>query len=189
MAFSNHHNHALLGQSKVRLLPAYRFISGADRDRILMFAKSGITVQQMMRIMELEKCIEPGSLPFTEKDVRNLIQSRKVEHEDDERVDLLRMCKNFKEKDPNFKCEFTKDANNHVENIAWTYVDSVQSYELFGDAVVLDTTPRLSSLDMVLGIWVGLNNYGRPFFFACVLLREENQISFAWALQVTVHQG
>ncbi|CAD6260786.1 unnamed protein product [Miscanthus lutarioriparius] len=124
------------------------------------------------------------NLPFTEKDVRNLIQSRKVEHDEDESVDLLRMCKNFKEKDPNFKCEFTKDANNHVENIAWTYADSVQSYELFGDAVVFDTTHRLSALDMVLGIWVGLNNYGRSFFFACVLLREENQISFAWALQV-----
>ncbi|OEL17418.1 Protein FAR1-RELATED SEQUENCE 11 [Dichanthelium oligosanthes] len=183
--FSDHHNHALLGQDKVHLLPAYRVISGADKDRILMFAKSGISVQQMMRIMELEKCVEPGNLPFTEKDVRNLIQSfRKVNHEDGESVDLLGLCKNFKEKDPNFKFEFTKDANNHLQNIAWTYAASVQSYEMFGDAVVFDTTHRLSALDMVLGIWVGLNNYGMPCFFGCVLVREENQESFAWALQV-----
>nr|CAB3484600.1 unnamed protein product [Digitaria exilis] len=102
--FSNHHNHALLGQEKVRLLPAFRVISGTDKDRILVFAKSGISVQQMMWIMELERCVEPGKLPFTEKDVRNLIQSfRKVDHEGMERVDLLRMCKNFKERDPNFK--------------------------------------------------------------------------------------
>ncbi|KAF8703201.1 hypothetical protein HU200_031989 [Digitaria exilis] len=184
--FSNHHNHALLGQEKVRLLPAYRVISGADKDRILVFAKSGISVQQMMRIMELEKCVEPGKLPFTEKDVRNLIQSiRKVDHEGDvESVDLLGMCKNFKEKDPNFKFEFTKDADNQLQNIAWTYAASVQSYEMFGDAVVFDTTHRLSALDMSLGLWVGLNNYGMPCFFACVLLREENQESFSWALQV-----
>ncbi|KAJ1271140.1 hypothetical protein BS78_06G106100 [Paspalum vaginatum] len=183
--FSNHHNHALLGQDKVRLLPAYRVISGPDRDRILMFAKSGISVPQMMRIMELEKCIEPGNLPFTEKDVRNLMQSfRKVDHEEVESVDLLRMCKNFKEKDPSFKYEFTKDANNRVQSIAWTYGASVQSYEIFGDAVVFDTTQRLSALDMVLGIWVGLDNYGMPCFFACVLLKEEDHKSFAWALQV-----
>uniref|UniRef100_K3YDJ2 Protein FAR1-RELATED SEQUENCE n=2 Tax=Setaria italica TaxID=4555 RepID=K3YDJ2_SETIT len=183
--FSDHHNHALLGQDKVRLLPAYRVISGADRDRILMFAKAGISVQQMMRIMELEKCVEPGSLPFTEKDVRNLMQSfRKVDHEEDESVDLLRMCKDFKEKDPSLMFEFTKDVNNRLQNIAWTYSASVQAYEMFGDAVVFDTTHRLSALDMALGIWVGLNNYGMPCFFACVLLREVNQESFAWALQV-----
>lgn len=72
---------------------------------------------------------------------------------------------------------------------------SLMSY-LVIDAVVFDTTHQLSSLDMVLQIWVGLNNYGRPFLFACVLflfacvlLSVGNQISFAWALQITLHQG
>ncbi|KAF0893207.1 hypothetical protein E2562_023229 [Oryza meyeriana var. granulata] len=181
--FSNHHNHELLGQDQVRLLPAYRVISGADKDRIMMFAKSGISVQQMMRIMELEKCLEPGNLPFTEKDVRNLIQScRKFDQE--ESIDLIKMCIKFKEKDPNFKYEFTKDANNRLENIAWSFASSVQSYEMFGDAVVFDTTHRLSALDMLLGIWVGLNNHGMPCFFGCALLREENLQSFVWALKV-----
>ncbi|CAL5067997.1 unnamed protein product [Urochloa decumbens] len=185
--FSDHHNHALLGQDEVRLLPAPRVISGADRDRILMFARAGISVQQMMRVMELEKCVVPGNLPFTEKDVRNLIQSfRKADHEDedDDSIDLPGMCRNFKEKDPSFKFEFTRDANNSLQNIAWTYGASIQSYEMFGDAVVFDTTHRLSALDMALGIWVGLNNHGVPCFFACVLLRELNQESLSWALQV-----
>ncbi|XP_006653439.1 protein FAR1-RELATED SEQUENCE 11 [Oryza brachyantha] len=181
--FSNHHNHQLLGQDQVRFLPAYRVVSGADRDRILTFAKSGISVQQMMRIMELEKRVEPGNLPFTEKDVRNLIQSfRKFDQE--ENVDLIKMCRKFKEKDPDFKYEFTKDANNRLENIAWSFASSVQSYEMYGDAVVFDTTHRLTALDMLLGIWVGLNNYGMPCFFGCALLREENVQSFVWALKV-----
>lgn len=184
--FSNYHNHELLGQEQVRFLPAYRVISGSDKDRILIFAKSGISVQQMMRIMELEKCIEPGNLPFTEKDVRNLIQSFRKFDQEEEGVDLLKMCKNVKEKDPNFKYDFTKDADNHLENIAWSYASSVRSYEIFGDVVVFDTTRRLTALDMHLGIWVGMNNYGMPCFFGCALLREENQQTFAWALQVII---
>ncbi|XP_040255092.2 protein FAR1-RELATED SEQUENCE 11 isoform X4 [Aegilops tauschii subsp. strangulata] len=128
--FSNHHNHELLRQDEVRFLPAYRIISNSDRDRILVFAKSGISVQQMMRIMELEKCVQPGSLPFTEKDVRNLIHSFRRFELEEESVDLLQMCRNVKEKDPNFKYDFTKDANNCVENIAWSYASSIQSYEL-----------------------------------------------------------
>ncbi|KAJ4965022.1 hypothetical protein NE237_016871 [Protea cynaroides] len=181
--FANHHNHDLLEANQVRFLPAYRTISEADKNRIFMFAKTGISVQQMMRLMELEKCVEPGYLPFTEKDVRNLLQSfRKVDQED-ESIDLLRMCKNIKDKDPNFRYEYTVDASNRLENIAWSYASSIQSYDIFGDAVVYDTTHRLTAFDMPLGIWVGMNNYGMPCFFGCGLLREENMRSFSWALK------
>ncbi|XP_073006073.1 protein FAR1-RELATED SEQUENCE 11 isoform X1 [Typha latifolia] len=182
--FANHHNHELLEPDQVRFLPAYRTISDTDRTRILMFTKTGISVQQMMRLMELEKCVEPGNLPFTEKDVRNLIQSFRKVDQDEETIDLLKMCKNIKEKDPNFKYDFSVDADNRLENIAWSYASSVQLYEIFGDAVVFDTTHRLAAFDMPVGIWVGMNNYGMPCFFSCVLLREENVRSFTWALQV-----
>lgn len=182
--FSNHHNHELLEPNQVRFLPAYRVISEADKNRILMFAKTGISVQQMMKLLELEKCVEPGLLPFTEKDVRNLIQSFRKVDQDEDSIDLLRMCKNIKEKDPNFKYDFTIDGNNRLENISWSYASSVQSYEVFGDAIVFDTTHRLAAFDMPLGIWVGMNNYGMPCFFGCVLLREENLRSYTWALQV-----
>ncbi|XP_062026190.1 protein FAR1-RELATED SEQUENCE 11 isoform X2 [Rosa rugosa] len=181
--FANHHNHELLEPNQVRFLPAYRTISESDKSRILMFAKTGISVQQMMRLMELEKCVEPGYLPFTEKDVRNLLQSFRKLDPEEESIDLLRMCRNIKEKDPNFKFEYTIDSKNRLENIAWSYASSVQSYEIFGDAVVFDTTHRLTAFDMPLGIWVGINNYGMPCFFGCVLLREESGRSFSWALK------
>ncbi|KAJ0969399.1 hypothetical protein J5N97_022276 [Dioscorea zingiberensis] len=181
--FTNHHNHELLEPNQVRFLPAYRTISDNDKNRILMFAKTGISVQQMMRLMELEKHVEPGYLPFTEKDVRNLIQSFKKMDQEEENIDLLRMCKNIRDKDPNFKYDFTTDGNNRLENIAWSYASSVQAYEIYGDAVVFDTTHRLTAFDMPLGIWVGMNNYGMPCFFGCVLMREENTQSFAWALR------
>ncbi|XP_068652129.1 protein FAR1-RELATED SEQUENCE 11-like [Aristolochia californica] len=181
--FANHHNHELLEPNQVRFLPAYRTILETDKNKIFMYAKTGISVQQMMRLLELEKCVEPGNLPFTEKDVRNLLQSfRKVEHEDDS-IDLLRMCKNIKDKDPNFRYEFTVDTNNKLENIAWSYASSIKAYEVFGDVVVFDTTHRLTAFDMPLGIWVGVNNYGMPCFFGCALLREENMCSFSWALK------
>ncbi|CAD5178063.1 protein FAR1-RELATED SEQUENCE 11 isoform X2 [Musa acuminata AAA Group] len=182
--FESHHNHELLEPNQVRFLPAYRTISDADKIRIQMFAKSGISVQQMMRLMELERCVEPGYLPFTEKDVRNLLQSFRKVKQDEESIDLLRMCKSIKAKEPNFKYDFTTNSNKGLENIAWSYASSVQSYEIFGDAVVFDTTHRLTAFDTPLGIWVGMNNYGMPCFFGCVLLQEENVQSFTWALKV-----
>ncbi|KAM0916627.1 hypothetical protein ACQ4PT_009995 [Festuca glaucescens] len=136
--------------------------------------------------MELEKCFVPGSLPFTEKDARNLIHSFRRFDQEEENVDLLKMCRIFKEKDPNFKYDFTRDAHNRLENIAWSYASSIQSYKVFGDALVYDTSHRLNALDTSLGIWIGMNNHGMPFLFGCMLLREENLQSFTWALQVAL---
>ncbi|KAL8153534.1 hypothetical protein V2J09_011294 [Rumex salicifolius] len=181
--FVNHHNHELLEPNQVRFLPAYRTISDADKSRIFMYAKTGISVQQMMRLLGLEKCVEPGYLPFTEKDVRNLIQSFKKADTDDESIDLLKMCRNIKEKDANFRYEYTLDSTNRLENIAWSYASSIRAYEIFGDAVVFDTSHRLTAFDMPLGIWVGINNYGMPCFFGCVFLQEENLRSFSWAIK------
>lgn len=182
--FVDHHNHDLLEPNQVRFLPAYRNISDTDKTRIFMYAKTGISVQQMMRLLELEKSVQPGYLPFTEKDVRNLIQSfRKMDPEEDT-IDLLKMCTNIRDKDSNFRFDYTLDSNNNLENISWSYASSVQAYQMFGDAVVFDTTHRLTSFDMPLGIWVGINNYGMPCFFACVLMRQESLSSLSWALKV-----
>lgn len=51
--------------------------------------------------------------------------------------------------------------------------------------MVFDTTHRLDAYDMVLGIWIGVDNHGMHCFFGCVLLRDENMQSFSWALKVS----
>lgn len=182
--FSNIHNHELLKSNEVHLPPAYCTISADDKSRICMFAKAGMSVRQMLRLMELEKGVKLGCLPFTEIDVRNLLQSFRNVDRDNDAIDLLTMCKNLKDEDSNFKYEFKIDAHNRLEHIAWSYASSVRLYEAFGDAVVFDTTHRLDAYDMLLGIWVGVDNHGMNCFFGCVLLRDENKHSFSWALKV-----
>lgn len=181
--FSNVHNHELLKSNEVRLLPSYCTISSDDKSRICMFAKAGMSVRQMLRLMELEKGVKLGCLSFTEIDVRNLLQSFRNVDRDNNPIDLLKMCKEKKDKEPDFKYDFKIDANNRLEHIAWSYSLSVRSYEAFGDAVVFDTTHRLEAYDMLLGVWIGIDNHGTHCFFGCVLLRDENMQSFSWALK------
>jgi hypothetical protein len=182
--FSNIHNHELLKPQEVRLLPAYCTISPDDKIRICMFAKAGMSVRQMLRLLELEKGVKLGCLPFTEIDVRNLLQSFRNVDRDSDSIDLIAMCKKLKDENPNFKYDFKIDGHNRLEHIAWSYASSVQLYEAFGDAVVFDTTHRLDAYDMLLGIWLGVDNHGMTCFFGCVLLQDENLQSFSWALKV-----
>ncbi|XP_052186469.1 protein FAR1-RELATED SEQUENCE 11-like [Diospyros lotus] len=181
--FSNVHNHELLKSTEVQLLPAYCTMSADDKARICMFAKAGMSVRQMLRLLELEKGVKLGCLPFTELDVRNLLQSFRNVDRDSDPIDLLKMCKEKKDNDPNFKYNFKIDANNRLDHIAWSYSSSVQLYEAFGDTMVFDTTHRLDAYDMLLGIWIGVDNHGMQCFFGCVLLRDENVQSFSWSLK------
>lgn len=182
--FSNDHNHELLKSTEVQLLPAYCTISVDDKSRICIFARAGMSVRQILRLMELEKGVKIGCLPFTEIDVRNLLQSIRNVNDDNDPTDLIKMCKEKKDKDQDFKYDFKLDANNRLEYMAWSYASSIRLYDAFGDVVIFDTTHRLDTYDMLLGVWIGINNHGKTCFFSCALLRDESIQGFSWALKV-----
>ncbi|KAL6330401.1 hypothetical protein AAG906_040331 [Vitis piasezkii] len=194
--FSNVHNHELLEDDQVRLLPAYRKIQEADQERILLLSKAGFPVNRIVRVLETEKGVQPGQLPFIEKDVRNFVRTCKktvqendallTEKRENDTLELLETCKALSERDPDFVFDFTMDPNDKVENIAWSYGSSVHAYSVFGDVVAFDTTYRSITYGLLLGVWFGIDNHGKAIFFGCVLLQDETSQSFAWALQTFV---
>ncbi|XP_019191008.1 PREDICTED: putative protein FAR1-RELATED SEQUENCE 10 [Ipomoea nil] len=191
--FSNVHNHELLEDEQVRLLPAYRKIQETDQERILLLSKAGFPIHRIVKVLELEKEIHGEQLPFLERDVRNFVQNHKkvvqendallTEKRESDTLDLLEACKAAKETDTYFVYDVTVDESNKVENIAWSYGDSVHAYNTFGDVVYFDTTYRSITYGMLFGVWLGIDNYGKVIFFGCALLQDEVPHSFIWALQ------
>ncbi|KAK7410398.1 hypothetical protein VNO78_01150 [Psophocarpus tetragonolobus] len=53
--------------AQVWFLPANRFISPEDETHILLLKESDLAVRQIIRVLELEKNVEHGELPFLEK--------------------------------------------------------------------------------------------------------------------------
>ncbi|PIA33720.1 hypothetical protein AQUCO_04000049v1 [Aquilegia coerulea] len=182
--FHNNHNHELLEDDQVRHLPAYRKIPHADRERILSMYKTGCSVRHIMKVLQLDKGGNPGNLPFIDRDVRNFLQSCKKVDRGNDVSELLDICKTVKESNPEFFFDYSMDDHAKLENIAWSYGNSVRAYRLFGDVVIFYATYREISYDRLLGVWFGIDNYGKPIFFGCVLLRDETAQSYAWALQV-----
>ncbi|KAG6572224.1 putative protein FAR1-RELATED SEQUENCE 10, partial [Cucurbita argyrosperma subsp. sororia] len=191
--FSNVHNHELLEDDQVRLLPAYRKIQEADQERILLLSKAGFPVNRILKVLELEKGVQPGQLPFIEKDVRNFVRTCKktVEENDallnekreNELLELLEICKAMAKRDTEFVFDYTRDENGKVENLSWAYGDPIHAYSVFGDVVSFDTSYRSLTYGLLLGVWFGMSNHGKAIIFGCVLLQEENSHSFSWALQ------
>lgn len=125
--FSNVHNHELLEDDQVRLLPAYRKINEADQERILLLSKAGFPIHRIVKVLELEKGIQGGQLPFLERDVRNFVQNRKKvvqendallnEKRENDTMELLEACKATKEADQDFVYDFTVDQNDKINHI------------------------------------------------------------------------
>lgn len=183
--FSDNHNHEMLDTNEIQNLisPSYRYISTSDRERILTLAKGGCNLGLIMRALEMEKGVEPGQLKFTEKDLKNFLQASKCVNRENEGSELLKFFKGMKEKNPDFRYDFTVDANNKLGHISWSYLSSILAYNVFGDVVVFDTMYRLHAYDRPVGVWFGINNHGQPIFFGCVLLLDEKPDSLRWALE------
>jgi len=182
--FNNNHNHELLDDKEVKFLPAYRSIPAIDQDRILLLSKAGCSVSLIIRVLELEKNVDAGNLPFLDKDIRNFVQSQSGIGKEFDASNVLKLCKSLKDADNAFEYEFSIDENNKLEHIIWAFGDSIRAYEAFGDVIVFDTTYRINRYDMPLGIWVGVDNHGNSIFFGCVLLKNEKISSFTWAIKV-----
>lgn len=181
--FNNSHNHELLDDKEVNFLPAYRDIPIPDQSRILLLSKAGCCIGLIMRILEAEKSISAGGLPFLERDIRNFIHDQSGIDKENDAADVLKLCKSLKDVDDAFQYDYTIDENRKLEHIIWAFGDSIRAYEAFGDVVLFDTTYRINRYEMPLGIWVGVDNHGNSIIFGCVLLRNEKIPSFTWALK------
>ncbi|ERN03947.1 hypothetical protein AMTR_s00079p00050740 [Amborella trichopoda] len=175
VTFVNLRNHDVL-EPQVRFLPAYRNISESYKLHIQQFSKVGICVRDMMWLLEIERNLKPGELPFLDKDMYNFVCATNNANRDNDAHILLTKYKQI-------KYDFTVREDNRLEHIVWSHGSCSHAYEIFGDVVVFNTTYRSNGYSMPFGIWVGVNNHGDTCLFGCVLLRDERVQSFSWAMK------
>jgi len=185
-SFIVEHNHGLLTQTEVRFLPAYRIILEDDRERIFLLKEGGLSVRQIMRVIELEKNVKHGYLPYTEMDIRNLFVKANKKTEGSDVMDLLKYCEDAKTTSSKFQYAYTLDEERRLEHIFWSSASCFDWYQKYGDVVVFDTTYKVNSYEMPFGIFVGMNNHGKTILFGCALLRNETVSAFRWLMKVTI---
>ncbi|KAL2941635.1 Protein FAR1-RELATED SEQUENCE 11 [Bienertia sinuspersici] len=109
----------------MRFLPANRMISQEDEKRILLLKEVGFVVRQIIRVLELEKNVEQGELPFLEKDIRNIFTKvRKIVYGDVS--NLLEYFKSCKEENSNFHYAVKIDHERKLEHLLWCPAQSIE---------------------------------------------------------------
>ena len=68
----SYNNHPMLSHEELRFLPSNWSITPQGEKKILLYKEAGLSIRQIIRVMELEKNLKHGELSFLERDIRNL---------------------------------------------------------------------------------------------------------------------
>ncbi|KAI5442422.1 hypothetical protein KIW84_011481 [Lathyrus oleraceus] len=93
-----------------------------------------------MCVIELEKNVKHGDLPFLRKYIRNFFNKIHQDKLDGDANDLLQFCKCAKDENSCFQFAFTVDKEEKLENIFWSPPHCFELYQKYGDVVAFDTT-------------------------------------------------
>lgn len=184
--FVKEHNHELLSFEEMRLLPANRTITEDEEKQILLYREAGLSIRQIIRVMELEKNVAHGQLSFIDRDIRNLFVKVKRMLGDDDVKNLLIYMQSAKEHNSLFQYAYTMDDDRRLEHLFWCQAQSFELYQKYGDVVVFDTTYKVNAYDMPCAIFVGVDNHGKTILFGCALLRNEKTCTFKWLMKVSL---
>ena len=100
----------------MRFLPANRVITIDDEKCIFLLKEAGLSIREVMRVMELERHLKHGQLPFFQRDIRNLYVKMRRKNAKNDAIDLLRFCKVAKEGNSRFQYAFTTDEENRLKH-------------------------------------------------------------------------
>ena len=81
---------------------------------------SRLSIREVMHVMELERHLKHGQLPFFQRDIRNLYVKMRRKNAKNDAMDLLQFCKVAKEEKSGFQYAFTNNEENRLEHIFWS---------------------------------------------------------------------
>ena len=164
--------------SEVQFLQANRVITIDDEKHIFLLQEVGLSIREVMRVMELERHLKHGQLPFFQRDIHNLYVKMRRKNAKNDAMDLLQFCKVAKEENSRFQYAFTTDEEHRLEHIFWSPTHCFDWYQKYGDVGFLICfifysfyiTYKVNAYDMPFGTFVGVNNHGKTILFGCALI-------------------
>ena len=134
-----------------------------------------------------EKC--NGEPRWIEKDVYNYLAKIGGERRNFDAADLLKILKDQKDGDDDFKYDFEVLEGGRLKHVFWMFSSLRHLYQRYHDVVVFDTTYHTNRYKMPCGIFSGVNNHLQTIPFAGCLLHDEKRETFDWVFRAFLKAG
>ncbi|GMP63518.1 hypothetical protein CsSME_00025168 [Camellia sinensis var. sinensis] len=182
--FVEHHNHDLVPQECIHILPSQRKISTTQAIEVELASESGIALRSAYELFGRESGgrASPG---FTKLDQKNYLRSKRQKYlEYGEMGSMLQYFRKKTVENPSFYYAVQLDCEEQISNIFWADTQMIMDYAQFGDVVTFDATYKLNNKYRPFGTFAGFNHHRETVIFGAALMYDETVESFAWLFQI-----
>uniref|UniRef100_A0ACD6A5I4 Uncharacterized protein n=1 Tax=Avena sativa TaxID=4498 RepID=A0ACD6A5I4_AVESA len=178
-----HHNHELCQPDESKFLRSHKNITNQEKLFIRTFTSMKLATRKIMAILTYLRGGKPKDVPYTKKDVSNVMTAIRQEDNSNDMMKVLEYFWQRKDEDPRYHYEFKLGKGNKVECIFWADGFSRQTYELYGDVVSFDTTFKTNKYNLPFALFVGVTGHGHNCLFGCAIINNEQGDTFKWLFQ------
>ena len=162
----------------MRFLPANQVVTIDDKKCIFLLKEAGLSIREVMSVMELKRHLKHGQHPFFQRNIRNLYVKMRRKNAKNDAMNLLQFCKVAKEENSRFQYAFTTDEENRLEHIFRSPSHCFDWYQKYGDVVVFYTTYKVNAYDMSLVFLLVSIIMERQFSLVVHFFEMKQQVSF-----------
>jgi hypothetical protein len=167
-----------------KMVPKFRKFTQPMLDDIKFYVKHGTT--DAKSIFPLIHAKFPDH-PICKKDLYNAIQKFKVGQKntiENDAANLLRYLYHEKQQNSDWFFEFQlSESDQRLTSLIWISPDQRSCYIRFHEVLIFDCTAGTNRYDMVLCLFIIIDNNTKSRLIASALLEDETEASFIWALQ------
>jgi len=111
------HNYDLFSPLEVRFLPANQVTTIDDEKCIFFLKEAGLSIREVMCVMELKKHLKHGQIPFFQRHIHNLYMKMRRKNAKNDVMDLLQFYKITKRNAYDMSFGIFVSVNNHGKTI------------------------------------------------------------------------
>ncbi|RHZ53322.1 hypothetical protein Glove_443g1 [Diversispora epigaea] len=178
--FINQHNHPLVSKTQ-EFVTKYRLFTDEALKEISLMTKHGnlsLTAQR-----NLLKARFPN-LHFQDQDLANAIQKYKnINKINNDASTLLTSLLQKKIEDLRWVVDFELDKENQLTRLLWMSPDQIDLWLKYYDVVVNDNTAKTNQYQMLLGIFIIIDNKCKTRLVCQALVSDETLDTHVWILE------
>ncbi|VFQ68279.1 unnamed protein product [Cuscuta campestris] len=168
LSFTPEHNHSIVTPNKAHSTPNGEVVDESDQLMIEMFKDHGTTIGKVATFGK-------GS---SQRNCYNHMKDKILDIDDAQGV--LEYCTHQSKLDPGFFYRVQIDDESKMSNFFWVDARSRMAYKVFGDAIVFETIYHTYKCEMLLALFIGVDNHKRNILFGCALIMDKQQETFEW---------
>ncbi|GFP91488.1 protein far1-related sequence 5 [Phtheirospermum japonicum] len=177
--FEDRHNHSLITPRKAHMLRSHRKVTTTKKALMQEYSEANIPTHTQIRLMQNDAG-DPSAMGCLEKDIYNYGNALKAEIKGCDAQTMIHHFETEKERNDAYFYSYDIDSDETLTRCFWADSDSRNSYAVFGDAIVFDTTYNTNKYGLYLAPFVGVNNHRQTIVFGCGLISDQSTDSFVW---------